>query len=107
VDSLNPVVAEEGDLTLGTDGRYTGISACTEFSGTYEVKGNQIIFGPWDSGSKFCPEPQMTQESTVYDTISNHTVDYKIEGNTLTLTRPLSGSDFVLVFEAVTDSTGN
>ena len=107
VDSLNPVAAEEGTLTLSPDGKLTGVGACNEFSGTYEVKGQQIIFGHFDWGSKFCPEPQMTQESTVYDTLDNHTVDYKVEGNTLTLTRPLTGSDFVLVFEAVANSTGN
>lgn len=107
VDSPDPVAAEGGTLTLSPDGKLTGVGACNEFSGTYEVKGGQIIFGHFDWGSTFCPEPQMTQESTVYDTLDNHTVDFKVEGKTLTLTRPLSESDFVLVFEAVANGTGN
>jgi len=108
VNSLNPVVAEEGTLTFSADGKLTGVGACNEFSGTYEVKGQQIIFSRFDWGSKFCPEPQMTQESTVYDTLDNHTVDFKIEENTLTITRPLTETDaLVLVFEAVANSTGS
>lgn len=100
-----PVVAEEGTLTLSADGKVTGVGACNEFSGTYEVKGQQIIFNQFDWGSMFCPEPQMSQESTVYDTLDNHTVDFKLEGNTLTLTRPLSETaGLVLVFEAVNGS---
>jgi len=108
VSTLKPVAAEEGKLTLSPDGKLTGVGACNEFSGTYEVKGGQIIFSHFDWGSTFCPEPQMRQESTVYDTLDNHTVDYKVEGKTLTLTRPLSGGNgFVLVFEAVSNSTEN
>lgn len=102
------VVAEEGILTLSTDGKLTGVGACNEFSGTYEVKGGQIIFSRFEWGSTYCPEPQMRQESTVYDTLDNHTVDFKLEGNILTVTRALSDTaGFVLVFEAVANSTGN
>ena len=101
VGSLKPVVAEEGSLALGTDGNLTGVGACNEFSGTYEVKGGQIMFSHFDWGSKFCPQPQMTQESTFWDTLDKRTVDFKIEGNTLTITRPLTETDaLVLVFEA-------
>ena len=108
VDSLSPVVAEEGTLTLGTDGKLTGVGACNEFSGTYEVKGQQIIFSDFDWGSKFCPEPQMTQESTVWDTLNKRTVDFKVEGNTLTVTRPLTETDaLVLVFEAAANTAEN
>lgn len=108
VDSLNPVVADEGTLTLSADGKLAGVGACNEFSGTYEVREGQILFSRFEWGSTYCPEPQMSQESTVYETLDNHTVDFKLEGNTLTITRPLSETaGFVLVFEAVGNNTGN
>ena len=108
LSTQKPVVAEEGTLTLSADGKLTGIGACNEFSGTYEVKGGQIIFSHFEWGSTYCPEPQMSQESTVYDTLDNHTVDFKLERDTLTFTRSLSETaGLVLVFEPATNGTGN
>jgi heat shock protein HslJ len=111
VDSLSPVVADsEGTITFGTEGKLTGVGACNRFEGDYTVKGNQIVLNPltWDvGGNKFCPEPQMSQESGVWDVLQG-TVDFKIEGNTLTVTRPLTETDaLVLVFEATANNAKN
>lgn len=106
-DSLTPVMSGEGALILYADGQVTGVGACNEFNGTFEIKGKQITFSHFHWGSAFCPEPQMTQESTVWDTMDHRTVDFRIEDKTLTITRMMSTADsLVLVFEAVTDSTG-
>ena len=110
VNSLNPVVAEEGFINFSQDGKFTGIGACNRFEGDYEVKNAQIILSSivWDVGGNVsCPEPQMSQESGVWDVLKG-TVDFKIDDQTLTLTRPLTETDaLVLVFEAVANSTGN
>jgi heat shock protein HslJ len=111
MDSLSPVVEDsEGTITFDTEGKLTGVGACNRFEGDYEVKGDQIVFSPltWDvGGNKFCPEPQMSQESGVWDVLQG-TVDFKIEGNTLTITRPLTETDaLVLVFEAAENNAGN
>jgi len=111
VDSLSPVVADsQGTITFDTTGKLTGIGACNQFEGNYELKGNQIVLTPltWDvGGNKFCPEPQMSQESGVWDVLKG-TVDFKIEDKTLTITRPLSETAaLVLVFEAAANSAGN
>jgi len=111
VDALSPVVDDsQGTITFDTAGKLTGIGACNQFEGNYEVKGNQIVLSPltWDvGGNKFCPEPQMSQESGVWEVLKG-TVDFKIKGNTLTITRPLTETDaLVLVFEAVANNAGN
>jgi heat shock protein HslJ len=110
LSTQKPVVAEEGFITFGKDGKFTGIGACNRFEGDYEVKNNQIILSSivWDvGGNVFCPEPQMSQESGVYEVLKG-TVGFKVEGKTLTITSPLSETDgLVLVFEAVANNAGN
>ena len=99
VDSPEPAVAEEGFITFSTNGTLTGLGACDQFEGNYEVKGNQIVLSPltWGvGGHNYCPEPQMSQESGVYEVLQG-TIDFKIKGNTLTITN--TDMDQVLVFE--------
>ena len=110
-NSPKPAVPEsKGMIIFGADAKVTGIGACNQFEGDYEVKSNKIVLSPltWDvGGNKFCPEPQMSQESGVWDVLKD-TVDFKIKGNTLTITRPLTETDgLVLAFEAVANSTGS
>ena len=95
VDSPSPAVPDsKGVITFGADGKLTGIGACNEFNGNYEVKDNQIILSNLAWGTEPCPEPQMTQELAWE---LEGTVDFKIQGNTLTITN----KDMVLVFEVV------
>ena len=110
VDSPESAVSEEGFITFSQDGKFTGIGACNRFEGDYEVKNAQIILSSivWDVGGNVsCPEPQMSQESGVWEVLKD-TAGFKIEDNTLTITRKtLTQGELVLVFEAVANSTGN
>jgi len=97
VDSPSPAVtAVEATLTFGADGKLTGSGGCNSLSGDYEGKGEQITFGPITSTLMGCPDPQMAQEGIVHQVLTG-TANFKIEGNTLTITN----NDMVLVFERV------
>jgi heat shock protein HslJ len=71
-------------ITFGTDGQVSGNAGCNSFSGSYEVKSGKLVFGPIISTMMACPEPRMTQESTVLKVLSG-TVDFDIAGDTLTI----------------------
>jgi heat shock protein HslJ len=71
-------------LNFGNDGQVSGNVGCNGFSGSYEVKGGTIVFGPLAATLMACPEPQMTQEGTVFQVMSG-TVHFEVAGNTLTI----------------------
>jgi heat shock protein HslJ len=100
VGSPEPAASEEGFITFSTDGTLTGIGACNRFEGDYEVRDNQITLSQlvWDvGGNVYCPYPQMSQESGVYQVLKG-TVDFKIKDNTMTITK----DEIFLEFETVT-----
>jgi heat shock protein HslJ len=74
----------ETSLTFGKDGQASGNLGCNSFSGNYEVKDGNIVFGPLASTLMACPEPQITQECTVFQVMTG-TVRFEVEGNTLTI----------------------
>jgi len=83
-------------LTFDANGRLTGNGGCNQLGGNYEIKGDQITFGLITSTRKRCPEPQMSQEGTVLQVLTD-TVSFKIEENILTIT----SNGMALVFERV------
>jgi heat shock protein HslJ len=74
----------------------SGSTGCNEFGGTYTVEGDQITFSDMVSTLVLCPELQMAQEEAMYRVLME-TASFKIEGNTLAITK----DGTVLVFEAV------
>ena len=97
----NPIPAEsdKGTITFGKDGKLSGLGACNEFSGDYEINGDQITLSPIDWGSEQCAYPQMNQESGVYEILKDGTASFKIEGDILTIT----SKNKALVFERVSE----
>jgi len=94
-DSPTPAVpGVDTSLTFNPDGTLTGNGGCNGLGGDYEVKGDQITFGPIMSTLMACDEPRMMQEDAVHQVLTD-TVTYKIDGNTLTIAK----KDMVLVFE--------
>ena len=74
----------ETSLIFGPDGQASGNLGCNGFSGGYEEKGGNIVFGPLASTLMACPEPRMTQEGTAFQVLTG-TVNFELAGNTLTI----------------------
>jgi heat shock protein HslJ len=93
-----PAVSDaEASLTFNSDGTVTGNGGCNGLGGDYEVKDDQITFGPIMSTLMACDDPRMTQEGT-FTQVMNETASFQIDGNTLTITK----DNTVLVFEMIT-----
>ena len=84
----------EAVLTFDSQGKVSGSLGCNHFGGGYKLKGDQISFDSVAATLMACPEPQMQQEQAAFKVMTG-SVDYKIEGSTLTLTK----EGEVLVFE--------
>ena len=96
-DSTASAVADaEASLTFNSDGTVTGNGGCNGLGGDYEVKDDQITFGPIMSTLMACDDPRMAQEGTVSQVLTE-SASYTIGGNTLTISK--DGN--VLVFERV------
>lgn len=96
-DSPTPAVADvDATIKFDADGKLGGSGGCNSLGGDYTVEGDQITFGPIISTMMACADPIMAQEGTVTQ-VMNESASYKIEGNTLTISK--DGN--VLVFELV------
>jgi heat shock protein HslJ len=95
--SPTPAVADvDATLKFDSDGKVGGSGGCNSLGGDYTVEGDQITFGPIISTMMACDDPRMVQEGTVIQVMTD-TASFKIDGNTLTITK----DDTVLVFESV------
>ena len=45
-----------------TDGTVSGSTGCNHYNGTYDIEGNQVVFGPAATTRKFCSEPEGIME---------------------------------------------
>ena len=96
--SMTPAIEDaEATLTFADDGTVSGSGGCNSLGGEYEVKGNEITFGPITSTLMGCEDPRMTQEGFVTQVLAG-SAQYKIEDDTLTITN----NDMVLVFSEAT-----
>jgi heat shock protein HslJ len=77
----------ETTLTFGADGQVSGNMGCNSFSGTYELKGDKIEFGPLLSTLMACDDPGMSQEAAAFNVL-RETVTATFDGSNLTLTGP-------------------
>ncbi len=80
------VAGTEAGLTFKDDGTLTGNSGCNGFGGSYTVDGSQVTFKDIISTLMACDDPRMAQEKVVH-TVLAETATFKIEGNTLTITK--------------------
>lgn len=81
-----PAVEDAGaNLAFNEDGTVAGNSGCNGFGGAYTAEGNQVTFKDIVSTLVACDDPRMAQERAVQRVLTD-TADYKIDGNTLTLT---------------------
>ena len=97
VGSPQPAIPDvEAKMSFDSQGQVSGNLGCNQFSGKYEVKGSQISFGPQAATLMACPEAQMMQEQAAFKVMAG-SADYKIDGNTLTITK----DGDALVFEAI------
>ncbi len=97
VDSPTPAVPDvDATLIFGEDGTLAGSTGCNELGGDYMVEGDQITFGQIVSTRIACPVLQMAQEEAMFQVLME-TASFKIEGDTLTITK----NEMVLVFEAM------
>ena len=95
--SPTPAVADaHASIKFDADGKLGGSGGCNSLGGDYKVKGDQITFGPIISTMMACEDSRMAQEGTVTQ-VMNESASYKIDGNTLTITK----DDNVLVFDLV------
>ena len=76
--------------------RMGGSVGCNSFGGDYKVSGATITFGPVMSTMMACDEKIMQQEGSVLGTFVE-TVNFKMDGNTLTITSTDGKSTAVLV----------
>ena len=77
----------ETTLTFGADGQVSGNMGCNSFSGTFELKGDKIEFGPITSTMMACEGPGMEQEAAAFNVL-RETVTASFDGSNLTLTGP-------------------
>jgi putative lipoprotein len=92
---ITPADAREVHLILRPDYRVTGFGGCNTFSGTWEMKEDQLIVGPLMSTMMACPE--METEQALLAALDG-AVATEISGEKLTIT----GSDGTeLTFQAM------
>ena len=73
-------------IRFGEDGRVSGSSGCNSFSGSYELKDDQIKFSPLAGTRKMCSEPEgiMDQESAFLQALGKAVV-WNVEAGSLEL----------------------
>lgn len=93
--AANPTLAlPDVDTSISfNEGQFGGTVGCNSFGGDYTISGDQLTIGSVVSTMMYCEQISM-QESAVLALLSNQTVKFQIEGNTLTLSS-LDGSSVV------------
>src|SRR5215216_803637 len=84
--ATSALAGAEAKLTFNEDSTVTGTSGCNEFGGGYTVEGDQITFKDIVSTLMACDTPIMQQEEA-FQQILAETAMYKIDGDTLTITK--------------------
>ena len=95
-DPTPTVPNHETTLTFGADRQVSGNLGCNSFGGSYELKGDQITFGPIMSTLMACLDNGIMEQESAAFNVLRETVTASLEGSTLTLTGP-DGSVLILV----------
>lgn len=84
-DTVSSVVAgSQLTMALADDGSVSGTAGCDTYTGTYELDGGSLSFGPLASTRMTCSEDLMAQEASFLDAMSR-VESTAIEGTGLTL----------------------
>jgi heat shock protein HslJ len=72
--------------TFGTDGSLSGSAGCNNYTGAYQVTGNNVTIGPLATTRKLCTSPEgiMDQEAQ-YVAALQTAATYRIDGNNMEL----------------------
>lgn len=74
-------------LEINDDGTYSGFAGCNHYTGTFNLKGNEIIFGPAGATRKMCIPAVMDQERKFFDALKGG-LSWRIEDTRLMLSKP-------------------
>ncbi|CAN7321416.1 META domain-containing protein [Pararhizobium sp. LjRoot238] len=78
-------------LEINDDGTYSGFAGCNNYTGTFNLKGNDIIFGPAGATRKMCVPAVMDQEMKFFDALKSG-LSWRIEDTKLVLAKPDSNT---------------
>jgi heat shock protein HslJ len=79
-------------LRLAADGSLSGTTGCNRFVGRYELAGTALTIGPLATTRMACDEPVTRQEHALLRVLSDATLDARLAGDMLHLSRPTGGS---------------
>ncbi len=80
------------------DGTAAGNASCNQYSGSYELDGSSLTFGPFISTEMFCADEGVMDQEAAYLSAMASVDSWSIDGETLTLS---SNGEPVLVYEAI------
>jgi len=60
-------------IDFGAEGRVQGSGGCNRFTGSYEVDGDKITFGPLAATKMLCPDPIQKDEDRLFATLARVT----------------------------------
>jgi heat shock protein HslJ len=82
-----PVVAGSMvTLTLSGDSQAGGSGGCNNYGGTYQLDGDHLTFGQFNSTLRACADANMMQQETEYFQALQSVARFTINGDQLTLT---------------------
>jgi heat shock protein HslJ len=71
-------------LEINDDGTYSGFAGCNNYTGTFDLKGGEILFGPAGATRKMCVPAVMDQETKFFAALKAG-LSWKIEQTKLVL----------------------
>jgi len=96
-----PLVAADPDgytVHFSADGRFSGQLSCNRMNGSYEVKGDTLVFGPIASTMAFCPDDGIL---ATYSAALNGAVTYTIQDGQLVVGYGEDGGELVYAHVAL------
>lgn len=83
-------------LIFGTDGSLSGKDGCNQYSGTYQVNGNQLTFGPLIATQMACSPEVMQQEATYMIALQSAT-SFEQSAQQLIITHPAGRLEYAVL----------
>ncbi|MBW9066318.1 META domain-containing protein [Rhizobium herbae] len=78
-------------LEINDDGTYSGFAGCNHYTGTFNLKTDEIIFGPAATTRRTCVPAVMDQERKFLDALKSG-LSWRTEGTRLVLAKPDSST---------------
>ena len=89
VVTSSSIQAAQQTLSFSNDGKITGNAGCNDYFANYEVKDKDLSISAIGSTKMFCGEGLMTEE-TVYLVALEKAASYRINGDSLKSSRPMT-----------------